>query len=253
VSEAQQVRMTYFDNERNEVKAPKTAMYYREVFERNDTTFAKDFFISGALQMTGSFLDKRCEIKHGPFFYYNEQGIKTAGGLYNKGLKEGEWNYWTESGDLSNTNNFEHDSLNGYAISYYSNGKMWSRSFFEKGIETNTTTWNDKGELLEGKKETFVESMPEFPGGQDAMVTFLINNINYPKDARRKKIEGKVILQFNISIDGSISNVVVVKSVNELLDDEAVRVIKQMPLWKPGYQNAKQVTVRYTLPIMFRL
>jgi protein TonB len=95
--------------------------------------------------------------------------------------------------------------------------------------------------------------MPEFPGGQDAMVTFLINNINYPKDARRKKIEGKVILQFNIKIDGSISNVIVVKSVDELLDEEAVRVIKQMPLWKPGYQNAKPVTVRYTLPIMFRL
>jgi hypothetical protein len=58
VSEAQQATITYFDDEWNEVKAPKTAKYYREAFERNDTTFAKDFFISGALQMTGSFLDK---------------------------------------------------------------------------------------------------------------------------------------------------------------------------------------------------
>lgn len=98
-----------------------------------------------------------------------------------------------------------------------------------------------------------VEDMPQYPGGMQAMMKFLIENISYPKDAQEKKISGRVLVNFVVEKDGSISNVETVKSVFPSLDDEAVRVVKSMPNWKPGKQNGKVVRVKYTLPISFSL
>jgi protein TonB len=98
-----------------------------------------------------------------------------------------------------------------------------------------------------------VEVMPEYPGGQDALFSYLSHNIKYPEEAERKGIEGKVTLTFIVEKDGSISEVEVVKPVNPLLDNEAVRVIKSMKGWIPGKQNGKTVRVKYTIPVTFRL
>lgn len=98
-----------------------------------------------------------------------------------------------------------------------------------------------------------VEEMPQYPGGMQAMLSFLQENITYPKDAQGKKISGRVLVTFVVEKDGSISNVETVKSVFPSLDEEAVRIVKGMPNWKPGKQNGKVVRVKYTLPISFSL
>ena len=98
-----------------------------------------------------------------------------------------------------------------------------------------------------------VEEMPQYPGGMQAMLSFLQENITYPKDAQEKKISGRVLVTFVVEKDGSISNVETVKSVFPSLDEEAVRIVKGMPNWKPGKQNGKVVRVKYTLPISFSL
>ncbi len=98
-----------------------------------------------------------------------------------------------------------------------------------------------------------VEEMPQYPGGMQAMLSFLQENITYPKDAQEKKISGRVLVTFVVEKDGSISNVETVKSVFPSLDEEAVRIVKAMPNWKPGKQNGKVVRVKYTLPISFSL
>ena len=98
-----------------------------------------------------------------------------------------------------------------------------------------------------------VEDMPQYPGGMQAMLSFLQENITYPKDAQEKKISGRVLVTFVVEKDGSISNVETVKSVFPSLDEEAVRIVKAMPNWKPGKQNGKVVRVKYTLPISFSL
>jgi protein TonB len=97
------------------------------------------------------------------------------------------------------------------------------------------------------------EQMPQFPGGGDAMDQFVNANIKYPPVAKEKRIQGKVYVQFIVEKDGSISDVVVRRGTNELLDAEAVRVVKLMPKWKPGSMKGKPVRVRYTLPITFSL
>ena len=105
----------------------------------------------------------------------------------------------------------------------------------------------------ENKVFDVVEQMPSFPGGMSALMNYLNNNIKYPVIAEENGIQGRVIVQFIVGKDGHISDVKVAKSVDPSLDKEAVRVVKAMPKWIPGKQNGQAVTVRYTLPVTFRL
>ncbi|SCD19828.1 TonB-dependent receptor [Proteiniphilum saccharofermentans] len=98
-----------------------------------------------------------------------------------------------------------------------------------------------------------VEEQPEFPGGQAAMMKFLSDNIRYPVIAQENGIQGRVICNFVVERDGSITDVQVVRGQDPSLDREAIRVIQQMPRWKPGKQRGSAVRVRFTLPVVFRL
>lgn len=98
-----------------------------------------------------------------------------------------------------------------------------------------------------------IDKMPSFPGGQSAMTNFLLKNIKYPAEAKEKGIQGKVFVQFVVLETGKIENVKVAQPVNELLDAEAIRVVKTMPDWIPGKSKGKAVKVNYSLPIIFAL
>ena len=98
-----------------------------------------------------------------------------------------------------------------------------------------------------------VEVMPEFPGGTEKMMDYLSKNIKYPEEAKEKGISGRVFLSFVIEKDGAVSNVKVAKGIGKECDDEALRVVKAMPKWKPGLMKGKPVRVNYMLPIFFKL
>lgn len=98
-----------------------------------------------------------------------------------------------------------------------------------------------------------VEMMPQYPGGLAAMLKYIRENIKYPEQAMKERIQGRVTVSFIIEKDGSISDVKAVRSVHPLLNKEAVRVVKSMPKWTPGKQNGKPVRVRFNLPVMFKL
>lgn len=94
---------------------------------------------------------------------------------------------------------------------------------------------------------------PEFVGGQSALTNYIIDNLKYPETSKLKKEEGKVYVMFNVQIDGSITDVNVKKGVSDALDQEAVRVVKNMPNWKPGSKDGKPAVFEMTLPIQFAL
>ncbi|WP_308768519.1 energy transducer TonB [uncultured Bacteroides sp.] len=98
-----------------------------------------------------------------------------------------------------------------------------------------------------------VENMPDFPGGQAALMQYLHANIKYPSIAQEEGIQGRVIVQFVVKADGSIANAVVARSVSPEIDKEALRLVNSMPKWEPGMQRGKAVNVNITVPIMFRL
>ena len=97
-----------------------------------------------------------------------------------------------------------------------------------------------------------VEQMPEFPGGMEALFKYMAENMKYPEDAKKQQVEGRVLVQFIVETDGSVSNTEVLMRVFPSLDAEAVRVISGMPKWIPGKQNGKVVRVKYTIPVSFR-
>ena len=100
---------------------------------------------------------------------------------------------------------------------------------------------------------TVVETMPEFPGGQGALLQYLAKSIKYPVIAQENGIQGRVSCSFVVNKDGSIVDAEVIRGVDPSLDKEALRVINSMPKWSPGKQRGKPVRVKYTVPVTFRL
>lgn len=98
-----------------------------------------------------------------------------------------------------------------------------------------------------------IEKYPEFEGGMAAWAKFIQRNLRYPEEAMEKETQGKVFVSFVVEKDGSISNVSVIKGIGNGCDEEAIRVIKKSPKWKPGQQHNTTVRVRYTMPLAFML
>lgn len=98
-----------------------------------------------------------------------------------------------------------------------------------------------------------VEQMPEYPGGEEQLFKFIQTNLLYPSDARAKNITGIVYVAFVVGKEGLVEDIKILKSVDPALDVEAMRVIKLLPKWKPGYQNGKAARVQYQVPIKFKI
>ncbi|MBO4332107.1 MAG: energy transducer TonB [Paludibacteraceae bacterium] len=97
-----------------------------------------------------------------------------------------------------------------------------------------------------------IEQKPQFEGGQQALLDYINKNLVYPKEAIEQKIEGKVLVSFIVNTDGSISDVEVVKSAGKLLDDEALRLVNEMPKWIPASNKGKKFRTKLTLPFNFK-
>ena len=135
--------------------------------------------------------------------------------------------------------------------------------------ETEIISVEDQGEVVEinenmnivveelPEEETIynvVEDQPEFPGGMAALMKYLKDNLEYPSISKRNGSQGRAYITFVVNTDGSITDVEVLKSTNDIyLDKSAVKCVSGMPKWKPGKQAGKTVRVKYTLPVNFRL
>ena len=115
-------------------------------------------------------------------------------------------------------------------------------------VQMQVTIENTGGEIF-----NIVEEMPEYPGGMDELMKFIQRNIRYPKEAQEQGKQGRVIVQFVVEKDGSITDVNIVRSADPQFDAEALRIVNMMPKWTPGKQRGKEVRVRFTLPVTFRL
>ena len=122
-----------------------------------------------------------------------------------------------------------------------------------KAVEEIATPEPPKQEVEQNKVFDVVEQQPSYPGGMGALNQWLASNIKYPAMAAENGIEGRVVVQFVVERDGSVSGVHVVRGVDPSLDKEATRVVSQMPKWIPGKQNGSAVRVKYTVPVTFRL
>ncbi|MBP6527524.1 MAG: energy transducer TonB [Prevotella sp.] len=119
-------------------------------------------------------------------------------------------------------------------------------SFTTVGAQNKTV--NNSGKVYEAP-----EVMPEYLGGMEKLMEFLRTSVKYPVQAQKSKIEGRSVIGFIVEEDGSISNVSVTKGSHPLLDSEAIRVVNEMPKWKPGMIKGNPVRVKFNLPVYFKL
>lgn len=131
---------------------------------------------------------------------------------------------------------------------------------FDKGTDDRTVVREHKNEVIVEEKKpekeqvfVSVEQMPQYPGGDAELMKYLSSHIQYPAMAIENNVQGRVIVQFVVTKNGSIGEVKVVRSVDRDLDKEAVRVVKTLPKFIPGKMNGQAVNVWYTLPVTFKL
>lgn len=153
---------------------------------------------------------------------------------------------------------FTPGQLNGENVRVWKYAVLTFGNYQEEEVSYNSSL----GKIYKKKTDTprdkpvsdlEIEQMPSFPGGVSSLIDFLSVNIHYPEECEKAKIEGRVLVEFVVEDDGSITSLEVKQPVHPLLDQEALRVISQMPRWFPAMSDKGRIRVKYTVPISFKL
>lgn len=189
-------------------------------------------------------------IKSGAYFRWHNNGVLAEQGLYVDNKPHGELKRWFENKQLSYNGFYAHGVLQDTLKGYYEDGAIRRIEIYKEGKMLVGKVYAKDGSEL-----PYFDShvMPQFPGGENELMRYLGKSIRYPTSAQRKKISGIVIVSFIVETDGSLKDIEVVKSVQDDLDAESVRVIKSMPFWVPGLQEGETVPVTFTVPIRYSL
>jgi len=165
-------------------------------------------------------------------------------------LKDGIYKEWYENGQLRKEIEYKEGKMNGHYISYWENGQIKREEYIGSDKSVGGKCFDQFGNEI---KYTPMEQMPEFPGGEVMLIRFMCNNIKYPIVMQVSNVQGKVVAQFVVGKDGSLSDIRIKRSIHPAGDKEALRIISLMPKWKPGIKEDEPVSVTYILPIVFKI
>jgi len=184
--------------------------------------------------------------------YYKSGQIKTETYFYPycDKIMHGKRKEWYETGQLRMDIDYKNGKLHGQVLTYWDGGQIKRKDKYEEGKLIEGNVWNQEGK--EVKYYNFL-IMPEFRGGLNKMIQYLSKKVKYPRESRKKGTEGTVLVSFIVEKDGRVSNVKVIKSVIDVIDNEAIRVVKNFPKWKSGMEDGERIRVQYNLPINFKL
>lgn len=214
-----------YDKNWKRIFSQKEAEYFGKAYE-NEIGYwdVVDYYKDGNIQMKGTYLDTTFQIKQGNFDWFHENGRKKTTASY--------WN----------------NRLVGDYYEYYENGQL--DTYIQYG---------NYGQIIESKYYKIdgslsIMELPVFQGNTEKSLAIFFNqNLKYPRTARKKNIVGKVIVRFEINIDGSLRNYEVLSSPAPSLSEEALRVIKLMPKWKPANRDGDLIPMIFNLPVSFTL
>lgn len=266
----------YFDRHWKQCKKD-SASYYRQVYAdmgKKVQFIVKDFYLSGKIQMEGSYKSINPDVKNGHFIYYYDNGKKMSEVTYlenqpegayfewyangkekslstiQNGIMNGDYKTWNEQGIPQLDIRYKNGELDGTFISYYDNGKP-----VRKDLYSNGELKKKKCFTREGKDTVWFAylQMPEFPGGPEKLNEFIEKELIYPKEAKEDLREGLVSVEFAIGREGNIAKVKVLKADKEYFNVEAIRLVSSFPKWFPGKKDGQLVEVTLSLPIRFRI
>jgi protein TonB len=242
---------TLFFNKLGKISNRLDAEKYTITFPSGTGYIIKEFDITGEMREERNLSSiSPKEVKDGMTTRYSKTGEKVQEIIYVNGMRNGSERYFYPTGRVSSEGEYQNDIPVGEHSWYTPTGSVKRKEFYESG-----NMIQGKCYTATGADTTYfpAEEMPEFPGKEQALYKFIGDNVNYPKECRKKSIEGTVYIKFKVDNTGEITEMTVIKGVHPLLNEEAMRVIGMLPKWKPGRQEGIPVSVMYTLPIKFSL
>lgn len=240
---------TYFDKDWIACEK-QDASFYRLLQKNGKNYTAFDYYKNGQLQMKGTYSDEYLIMQNGPFEYYYKNGKLDFEGIYKNGQKEGEWKYYYENGKLDYKGTYKNGLENGEWRWYFKTGEHSSIEMYKNGLRTEARFFNKKGQSVPLEEAEILES---YPGGQEALLSFLSQNITYPQKAKENGIEGIVIIKVIINKQGNILDYKFTKKIHSSLDNEALRVVKLLTSLKPRKRHNRMIDLYYLIPISFTL
>lgn len=254
VSYAQDTITIFYDSHWQRVYTKEEVEFTRKYLKEGKLWYVFDFYKNGQLQMEGQYKSRKFEKHIGDFTYYYKNGNVKGKKTYNKkGILIGSFKEFYSDGSPSGEGNYVDGKMNGLCNIYFKNGQQSAKVTFKDGEIVEEDYWNQDGYQLVGDEKKEANKMPSFPGGVAKMYEFLGNNITYPEQAKKQGASGRVIVNFIVNSDGSISDAFIINPINKYLDAEALRLVNIMPKWEAGVQYNRQVRVSYNLPIRFTL
>jgi len=256
---------------------PENASYCRIV--SNDTSgkiqyLVKDFYMSGSLQMTGTYKSISPDYKTGTFKYWYENGQCQLVCSYLNNKLEGEYFEYYDNGKPKNKSNYKNGLLEETEESWSSEGFLAKVVEYRDGVKHGRfLTYYNNGQLIrkdiyrnnefikgncytrEGKDTSYFDYfiMPKFKGGLEGFKKFILDGIKYPDIAMQNKEEGQVYLKFTIDKEGNVIKSKIIKADKEYFNEEVIRVLELSPKWMPGMKDGKLIDVSITIPISFKM
>jgi periplasmic protein TonB len=169
---------------------------------------------------------------------------------FNKKILDGLYSMWSADGNLTREVEYVNNKMNGSFKTYWDNGNLKRADFYENDQFISGNCYSSAG------KDTSYfpyEQRPVYPGGDAELRKYLSTAVKYPVEAKRREIQGRVLVQFSIDKEGKSGDFIVKQKVDPLLDTEALRVIKNMPDWQPGKRDGEPVKFLYAVPVIFML
>jgi len=239
----------WYDNDHNPVKKSK-AKYYCVFTAQSDSTYrGKEYLKQGdTLLSEGTYSRPDHEARDGHFTFYS-RGSKWEDGDYVAGKREGRWKiYFAGTSLVCFQCDYHDDKLNGSCERYLRNGQLRYRDTYKDDSLIATVGYNMAGDQVADYHKVLI--MPHAPYN---VGNFIVEHMEYPDEARKKHLMGKVLVTFWVDEDGNINDVKAITHLGSGCEEEAERVVRLMPPWRPGVEDDAAVPVFYTLPIHFRL
>ena len=247
---SQDTLTTYYDIAGKETTA-NLASFTRKKFKTTDGWGVQDFYKSGKIKMKGTYLEDSCKTRNGEFTWYEESGIPQTSANYDRGEMDGLFIAYYSNGHKQVEGYYKKEKKNGDWIGYYESGAVSAKAHFDNNEQGSAELFNEDGKT--NSNINVFNKDANFPGGDAGLKQFLVSELRYPNKAVNNNIEGRVMVHFIVEKDGRVTNAEIDRSVDDLLDKEALRVVKKMPKWEPAIMGGLLSRQYYKLPVVFSL
>lgn len=234
------------------------AIRYALVTQTNQNSIkVEEYTLEGQKKDIWHFSDynsnPRRRIREGIHTAFHANGKDSLTEVYSNNKLEGQAITYYPNSSIHSVMSYKNGRLNGKLLQYYPDGKLRREEEYSNDECTNGKLFDENGTEIEHHPYL---RFPSFPGGIQKIRELITNMITYPEKARKKKVEGRVLLQFTIDTEGKMINPQILQSVRHDIDSEAIRAfnsIAKRHRWLPGYQDGKAKRVRFVVPINFRI